>query len=86
MVAYRYGTNRPIDKEASALLARVFVNRNKEIRSFKSVPTRIELYRPNGVRDQKSLNCLGRHVHWRRLVKNVGWANQNIEGGKGGKK
>jgi len=24
-------------------------------------------------------------VHWRRLVKNIGWANQNI-GGKGGKK
>jgi len=25
-------------------------------------------------------------VHWRRLVKNIGWANQNIGGVKGGKK
>jgi len=24
--------------------------------------------------------------HWRRLVKNIGWANQNIAGAKGGKK
>jgi len=25
------------------------------------------------------------HAHWRRLVKNIGWANQNIGGTKGGK-
>ena len=24
--------------------------------------------------------------HWRRLVKNIGWANQNIGGTKGGKR
>jgi len=24
--------------------------------------------------------------HWHRLVKNIGWANQNIEGAEGGKK
>jgi len=25
-------------------------------------------------------------IHWCRLVKNIGWANQNIGGGKGGEK
>jgi len=25
------------------------------------------------------------YMHWRRLVKNTGWANQNFEGKKGGK-
>ena len=24
--------------------------------------------------------------HWRRFVKNIGWANQNIVGAEGGKK
>jgi len=24
--------------------------------------------------------------HWRRLVKNIGWANQNIGGAEGGKR
>jgi len=30
--------------------------------------------------------CRPTRAHWRRLVKNIGWANQNTVESKGGKK
>ena len=39
------------------------------------------LYLPNII----LINPASTYAHWRRLVKNTGWANQNIVGAKGGK-
>ena len=40
----------------------------------------------HGMGPRNPLQGPGPTIHWCRLVKNIGWANQNIWGAKGGKK